>query len=201
MSSLIISKRNTPLLSLWFVFVLLSSSSFLQSEATISNESYISLTVSKAKELIDNEPDLFILDVRWDNEYQAGHIEGAVNIPYNNITKNKNELPVNKSHPILVYCQSGGRSVIAATTLISLNYTRVYNLLGGFSEWQKYTSSVPSTHLSSTSTSSYSSDTSTSTEYNTKTKSSTSSLISPAFGICLAIQVISLMVIYFKKRS
>ncbi|UCE13005.1 MAG: hypothetical protein JSV04_12535, partial [Candidatus Heimdallarchaeota archaeon] len=44
--------------------------------------------------------------------------------------------PTNKSHPILVYCKSGGRSRTASTTLVLLSYSQVFNMLGGFDAWK-----------------------------------------------------------------
>ena len=196
MSSRILRIRYLHFLFIVFLIVLLSSNKFHLSVVTISNGSYIDYSVSQAKKLIESEPDLFILDVRWDYEFQEGYIEGAVNINYTNIIERQDELPVNKSHPILVYCKSGGRSSTASATLVSLNYTRVYNLLGGFSEWKKNSSSTPSNHTSTPTTTLYS----TNTTVNTINKTKPSSVITSAFEICFVFQAIGLMIIYVKKR-
>lgn len=79
-------------------------------------------------EKIMKEEDYVIIDVRTEAEYSQGHIRGAINIPYDEISKND----LDKNKVIFVYCQSGGRSEIAYNTLNSLDY-RVYDL-GAYSE-------------------------------------------------------------------
>ncbi len=97
---------------------------------------YSTISVSEAKDLVSNTSELFILDVRADYEFEAGHIIGAYLIPHTEIINRQDELPDNKSHPILVYCRSGGRSVTASNTLVSLAYTQVYNMDNGFNAWK-----------------------------------------------------------------
>ncbi|MFX1284143.1 MAG: rhodanese-like domain-containing protein [Promethearchaeota archaeon] len=125
---------------LFWGFVLLvlflSSESSHLSVGVISKESYSTIPVSEAKALIDNSTDLFILDVRTESEFKDGHIQGAYLIPHPDIIDHQDELPTNKSQSILVYCRSGRRSAIASDTLDSLNYTKIYNMDGGFSAWK-----------------------------------------------------------------
>ncbi|KAL6011815.1 hypothetical protein ACLOJK_002281 [Asimina triloba] len=85
------------------------------------------------------------LDVRTEEEFSRGHVEGAVNIPYmlkfvNGFTKNPNFLEEVVSHfkkhdEILVGCQSGKRSLMAAADLISAGFTSITDVAGGFSTW------------------------------------------------------------------
>ena len=79
-----------------------------------------------------------LLDVRTFIEYKITHIPGAVRISYSDISEKIKEVDKlvkgKKDHPIVVYCQSGGRSSIAQDTLNSLGYKNVYNL-GGRSRW------------------------------------------------------------------
>lgn len=74
-------------------------------------------------EKIMKEEDYIIVDVRTQAEYNQGHIKGAINIPYDIISKND----FDKDTVIFVYCQSGNRSETAYHTLNSLGY-RVYDL-------------------------------------------------------------------------
>ena len=84
-----------------------------------------------------------IVDVREPDEYAAGHIEGAINIPLRELTQHLGELPANTSAPIVVYCHSARRSVHALVVLRELGYRRVYNLKGGYEAYEEYRSTHP----------------------------------------------------------
>lgn len=66
-----------------------------------------------------------ILDVRSKGEYQAGHIQGSVNMPVETLSSNLNKL--NKNKPIITCCASGMRSASAKSILKSNGFTEVYN--------------------------------------------------------------------------
>ncbi len=67
-----------------------------------------------------------ILDVRTPAEYFAGHIEGAINIPLEELAGNLHKLP-NKHQPVITCCTSGMKSATAKVILEALGYTRVCN--------------------------------------------------------------------------
>ena len=71
------------------------------------------------------------LDVRTAEEYAAGHIDGAINIPHTEIAQRIAELDLDKATPIVLYCKSGRRAGIALETLTSMGYNQVTNE-GGF---------------------------------------------------------------------
>ena len=75
-----------------------------------------------------------LLDVRTPDEYAAGHIPGSLLIPFDEIKVKSDQLPQDKNTEIVVYCRSGRRSAIAADTLISLGYAKIYDL-GAISSW------------------------------------------------------------------
>ena len=77
----------------------------------------------------------FWVDVRTDEEYSAGHVPGAVNIPYEEIAARINEVTEDKDAPIYVYCRSGRRSGIARETLMAEGFTNVTNI-GGLKDAQ-----------------------------------------------------------------
>ncbi|MCU0479932.1 MAG: rhodanese-like domain-containing protein [Anaerolineae bacterium] len=83
--------------------------------------------------LIDN-PDVLLVDVREVTEYEAGHIENAVNIPIRTLTQNLNQLP-DLDAPIVIVCKGGGRAMLAAVSLQILGYTNVKAFWGGFDAW------------------------------------------------------------------
>jgi phage shock protein E len=84
------------------------------------------------------ESKVLLVDVRTAEEYQAGHISGAVLFPYDEIDGRKadfRKLAVSADRKIVVYCRSGRRSAIAAQTLVGLGYTDVANF-GAVTNWK-----------------------------------------------------------------
>ena len=104
-------------------------------QSTKEENSYQHITADEAKALMDSEKGYIILDVRTEEEYAAGHIEGAVLIPDYEIQEKAEEILLDKSQLILVYCRSGRRSKNAASTLASLGYTNVKEF-GGIINWK-----------------------------------------------------------------
>ena len=91
--------------------------------------SYKTITENEATALIENNA--IIIDVRTGQEYATGYIDGAINVPVENIST----ISYDKDTVIIVYCASGMRSANAAKTLVDLGYTNVYNLDGGLINW------------------------------------------------------------------
>lgn len=85
---------------------------------------------ARARELVGGGATL--VDVRTVGEYRSGHIEGALNIPVDDLAGKMAQIP--KDKPVVVYCQSGMRSASAASTLKDAGYKEVYNL-GAMSRW------------------------------------------------------------------
>jgi len=77
-----------------------------------------------ALDAIIEKENYIILDVRTKEEYDSGHVVGAINIAYDEINEN---IDLDKDKDILVYCKSGTRSAIAYDTLTALGYS-VYDL-------------------------------------------------------------------------
>ena len=80
---------------------------------------------------------LFVLDVRETEEFKAGHIEGAINIPIRTLAQNLDKLPKDKAEPIAVVCKSGIRAAYATMTLKMMGYTSVKDVAGGMLAWEK----------------------------------------------------------------
>ncbi len=96
--------------------------------------SYEQITAQQAKEIMDSETGYVILDARTQEEFDEGHIEGAILIPeYEIAQRAEKELP-DKDRLILVYCRSGRRSKIASQALVDLGYTNVKEF-GGIIDW------------------------------------------------------------------
>lgn len=76
-----------------------------------------------------------LVDVRTAEEYAAGHIEGAINIDFNSASFSDDIDTLNKSTPVFVYCQAGGRSGKARDMMIDQGFETIYNLEDGYSSW------------------------------------------------------------------
>ena len=77
-----------------------------------------------------------IIDVRTPEEYAEGHIQGALNINVKSesfVTEIEN---LSKSDTLLVYCRSGRRSLYAAQVMVSFGFQKIYDLEGGFLNWE-----------------------------------------------------------------
>jgi rhodanese-related sulfurtransferase len=85
----------------------------------------------------------FIVDVRETDEFADGHIDGAINIPLREITKNLNKFPDSKSAPILLYCHSQKRATHALVILHELGYLKVFNLEGGYAAYEDWMNHNP----------------------------------------------------------
>ena len=97
--------------------------------------SYDQISGPEAKALMDSESGYIIIDARTQEEYDQGHIPGAILIPeYEIADRAEKELP-DKDQLILVYCRSGRRSKIAAEELVKLGYTNVKEF-GGIIDWK-----------------------------------------------------------------
>lgn len=95
---------------------------------------YRNITAEEAKELMDSEEGYIILDVRSQEEYDEGHIPGAIVIPHTEIKDRAEGSLPDKDQLILVYCRSGRRSKLAAQALVELGYTNIREF-GGIIDW------------------------------------------------------------------
>lgn len=96
-----------------------------------------SISMEEGRKIIESENDYIILDVRTKEEYDDGHIPGAINVANEDISTSMQsieQLP-DKKQKILVYCRSGNRSKQAAKKLAALGYSNVVEF-GGIIEWK-----------------------------------------------------------------
>lgn len=95
---------------------------------------YQQISQEKAKEMMDTQ-EIIVLDVREQDEYDSGHIPGAVLLPVGTIDEDSAAAVIpEKDSAVLVYCRSGNRSKTASAALAELGYTNVYEF-GGISTW------------------------------------------------------------------
>ena len=91
-----------------------------------------------AQQLVDmvNRENAVVLDVRDRKEYQAGHIVGAVNVPFANLGARIDELKKYQSRPLVVTCKMGQHAGAAGTQLRKAGFENVTRLTGGMAEWR-----------------------------------------------------------------
>ncbi len=97
-------------------------------------EGFNLLSVHDLKDKLEKDEELFILDVRSDEEWEGGHIEGARHIYVGHVKDNLDIIP--KHCHVVVYCGSGRRSNIAASVLKMNGYNKIFNVLGSMSAWK-----------------------------------------------------------------
>ena len=95
---------------------------------------YVNITAEEAKRIMDSEEGYIILDVRTQEEYDQGHIPGAIVISHEEIAEKAEDVLADKDQLILVYCRSGRRSKLAAEALVELGYTNIKEF-GGIIDW------------------------------------------------------------------
>ena len=101
-----------------------------KSDADIPNNTYEKITMSEGLARMESDENYILLDVRRADEFEAGHIPGAVNLPNEEIgTEEIPSLP-DKAQTIYIYCRSGNRSKQAADKLLALGYTNLIEFGG-----------------------------------------------------------------------
>jgi rhodanese-related sulfurtransferase len=102
-----------------------------------SKEAYTDVDVNGFKKLMEQHPDVMILDVRTPEEYAAGNIKGStlINVNDPNFEAKVEKLP--KDRKYLVYCRSGQRSVTACNIMAQKGFEDLTNLLGGYMAWEE----------------------------------------------------------------
>lgn len=84
-----------------------------------------------------NDDKTVIIDVREANEFLKSHIENAVNIPLGKLDEKLPSLEKHKTHPLIVICQTGARSVPGCKTLTKAGFGQVYHMQGGMQSWEE----------------------------------------------------------------
>jgi rhodanese-related sulfurtransferase len=128
------------IIKLFILIIILSiiMSGCTNSISTEEEEGPIStnVTIEESKDLINDMEDLLILDVRTKGEFDAGHIEGSIQIPVDELEDRINELEEYRGNPILVYCRSGNRSSQAVNILLNNEFGEIYHMNEGFMNWK-----------------------------------------------------------------
>jgi rhodanese-related sulfurtransferase len=99
------------------------------------------VTVEQTRQKIDADPRVKLIDVREDNEWQAGHATGANHLGKGIIERDIEQEVPDKSTEIILYCGGGYRSALAADALQRMGYSNVFSMAGGWKAWKE--SSAP----------------------------------------------------------
>ena len=114
---------------LLFIFMLVVSGCG-KSKDDVQGNTYEKISMSEGIERMESDEGYILLDVRRADEFEAGHIPGAVNLPNEEIgTKEIPSLP-DKTQTIYIYCRSGNRSKQAADKLLALGYANIIEFGG-----------------------------------------------------------------------
>ena len=93
------------------------------------------VSMEEAAKMMAEEKDYVLLDVRTPEEYESGHIPGAISMPHDTIQETPPAGLPDKNQLILVYCQGGMRCQMAAAKLAQMGYTNIVKC-GGIVDWQ-----------------------------------------------------------------
>jgi rhodanese-related sulfurtransferase len=101
-------------------------------DGTDNNRKYVNVTHEELNDMVQDK-DFILINVHI--PYEGNIPQTDISIPYNQISENISQLPKEKDAKIVVYCRSGSMSAVAADKLVSMGYTNVFNLEGGFFGW------------------------------------------------------------------
>lgn len=107
----------------------------------IGAESEQTITQQELLHRLETRTDLLILDVRTPQEFAAGHIPGAVNVPHTVLSKRIEAVQLYQDQEVVVYCEAGVRSRKAENILRQAGFAKVRHLKGDMAAWQR--SSLP----------------------------------------------------------
>lgn len=96
------------------------------------------ITQHQLLDRVNTKGDLLILDVRRPDEYAAGHIPNAINIPHTELEDHLAQLRANMNDEIVVYCESGRRAAIAEDILTQAGFAKVLHLQGDMKAWRMH---------------------------------------------------------------
>lgn len=95
------------------------------------------VSIDEVKKMIDNKENIILLDVRDSEEYETGHIPGAINISRGSLDFKVHLIIPDKNTKIIVYCGLDLRSPLATKSLNDLGYKKAVNMIGGLKAWKE----------------------------------------------------------------
>ncbi|HKO60232.1 MAG TPA: rhodanese-like domain-containing protein [Pyrinomonadaceae bacterium] len=95
------------------------------------------VTVEETQQRLHDNPKTKLIDVREDNEWEAGHAAGAEHLGKGIIERDIEQKVPDKSTELILYCGGGYRSALAADVLQQMGYTNVFSMAGGWKAWKE----------------------------------------------------------------
>jgi hydroxyacylglutathione hydrolase len=114
------------------LFVLSTAYQYLRPK---EERKYVSLNTEDAYDKIQKTGDIYIVDVRRRDEFKQGHLKKAKNIPLDDFKERLNKIP--KKRDVMIYCESGGRSIRAVRYLEVSGHERIFHMHEGMRGWLK----------------------------------------------------------------
>lgn len=99
------------------------------------------VTPGEVKQMVERKDNVVLLDVREPNEWNLGHIPGAVHIPRGTM-ETKVEQVIPRDSEVVIYCAGGNRSALAADTLQQMGYNKVSSMADGWRGWMQVSGPV-----------------------------------------------------------
>jgi rhodanese-related sulfurtransferase len=129
------SSSKTPQFGVWIVLaiVLIAAVFFFFTSNNSGNVQALAKEITPAEASQYQKDGALMLDVREPDEWNAGHIPGAVLVPLGDLPSRLNEVPKDKE--IVVVCRSGNRSATGRDTLLNAGYPKVTSMSGGMNQW------------------------------------------------------------------
>ncbi len=103
----------------------------------ITQSTYKTLSSAQLKQLIDSKENIYLVDVRTEEQFAESHIPGAVNIPYNKLGIMIGKIPKDKK--VVLYCNTGQKSASGAQFLADRNFDNIYALTDSYSTYYNLT--------------------------------------------------------------
>jgi len=128
--------KNYTYFSFLFIFLFsIACSSNTETNSLHNADGKISITQFKTKLATTSVPQL--IDVRTPNEFNQGSLDGALNIDFRSQNLENQLNTLDKSKPVFIFCQSGGRSGKCYKKMKDMGFSEVYDMAGGYGAWSK----------------------------------------------------------------
>ena len=108
---------------------------FVLAVATTWQVSAKDISQTELQQIMKNDKQVILLDVRTEEEFEEGHIPNAVNIPHKELEARLAELTGAKNTQVVIYCRSGRRAEVAREVLVKNGFNELDHLSGDFNEW------------------------------------------------------------------